>query len=307
MDDKLTTHASGWKLHSGLASSLPLPSLLTDVCVDWHPPVSLNSTWRWTMKLVSVYDQPRPSDCPSHPSLRRRWPGISGCCCTYLEQSASALHLGMLGLQSSSEDARTSSHCPFHDRHVPAQWLVSFWTPYSFVHRTAAASVSEPEPSDVKQVACRTQSGPSSAVTEIQAVHWIAASDLHGYKPQATPNKLECPRIDHVSTKNSIKRPQRRHLVTRIHGRKRNIFHPVILNFDLRPLTFANDQVRVNLNLQEAKYLGQRSLTSIDIVLTHTHTWPTALPGPLKWSTEQKLNERKSTWTVRILVTSYKR
>jgi len=90
------------------------------------------------------------------------------------------------------------------------------------------------------------------------------------------PNELESPRIEHVSTNNSIERPQRRHLVTSIRSRKRNIFHPVTLNFNLRPLTFANDQVRVNLNLQEDKYLGQRSLTSIDIGLTHT-------PDPLHY------------------------
>ena len=33
---------------------------------------------------------------PSHPSVHRRWPGISRCCRSYLEQSASAHYLGTL-------------------------------------------------------------------------------------------------------------------------------------------------------------------------------------------------------------------
>lgn len=45
-----TRQSAGWKLCSESTSGWPF--LDTNVCVDWHPPISLmNSIWRWTLCL----------------------------------------------------------------------------------------------------------------------------------------------------------------------------------------------------------------------------------------------------------------
>jgi len=97
---RCSINSTGWKIHNGSTSTSS--SLLTSVCMVWHPPIR-----RQTFTIVNVFDQPRQYHWrPSHAAPFRRRSGISGCCRSYLEQSASPRHLGILctSLQSSSEN-----------------------------------------------------------------------------------------------------------------------------------------------------------------------------------------------------------
>lgn len=49
----------------------------------------------------------------------RQWPGIFTCCRSYLEQSASAHHLGIVLPGAHLQTYPTSSHCPFHNHKFP--------------------------------------------------------------------------------------------------------------------------------------------------------------------------------------------
>jgi len=108
-----------WAYHS-TASSIPLAqspaahwlqarrpclqmSTLTDTCLScWWTPTA-GELWIPSTSAIFHYTI---TDCLPHHPLHRQWPGISGCCCTYLEQSVSARHLGVvtISVQSSSED-----------------------------------------------------------------------------------------------------------------------------------------------------------------------------------------------------------
>jgi len=63
------------------------------------------------------------------------------------------------------------------------------------------------------------------------------------------------------------------------------------------------DWVKLNSLNHRAEYLGQRSFRSKVIMRTHrhTHSGPTARPGPLKWSVISsitcKLSDSSSRWT----------
>jgi len=74
------------------------------LCTSYWVPVRCSDTaGQVTASSISCFTV---TDCPSHAPVHRRWLGISGCCCTYLEQSVSAHHISVLtsSLQSSSED-----------------------------------------------------------------------------------------------------------------------------------------------------------------------------------------------------------
>ena len=78
------------------------------------------------------------TDCPLHQSLHRQQPIISGCCCCYLEQSSSALHLGILttSFQSSSEDPSLLTVVSLVTVKCPRSDLVALDTliVHSFIH-----------------------------------------------------------------------------------------------------------------------------------------------------------------------------
>jgi len=76
------------------------------------------------------------------------------------------------------------------------------------------------------------------------------------------------------------------HLVMCIHSWKRDIFHPAIVSSDLQ--------------LWRRSLTGKTSTTNIyvkTLLSRHTHTGPTAIPGPLKWSATKWRIKRQSTIT----------
>ena len=105
------------------------------------------STERWTVHLAWTVHWAilfRNTDSLLYMSFRHRWPAFPVCCCLYLEWFASTRHLDILSTSSLytsfSEHVwrlKTIPSLSFHNWKMHVQWLVLFWTVWSFVHRIA--------------------------------------------------------------------------------------------------------------------------------------------------------------------------